>query len=370
MVKVGQFAAAYPKMLPDQFVEALGSLSFQAPPMHYALIREVLLEQFGAAPESVFKEFEPKAFAAASLGQVHRATLDSGERVAVKIQYPNIARTIQADYRNLMAIMAPMRLTKDWDNIRAQWEEIRRMMEWETDYLREARFQERARAVFTPADRVVVPRVYERFTTQRVLTMEYLDGWHIDGYLAQHPDQEARDEAGRLVALASLRIAHAAKFWYGDANHGNFVFMKDGRLGVLDFGCSREFTEDEWAYYVAVGHAHLGERSWHDIIPLMADLDPSEPVDPEYESILTEMAMWWGDYVTFDGAYDFADEAMIERGLALMRKIAERRYFRSLPINTWLTRHLLGLRGLLFRLKARVPMRALILAESRGVLVD
>jgi len=105
IMKVGQTLAAYPKILPQEFVEALGKLHFDAPPMHFALLREQVRNELGADPEDLFASFEPTAFAAASLGQVHRATLKTGERVAVKIQYPAIDRTIRADLRNLMAFL-------------------------------------------------------------------------------------------------------------------------------------------------------------------------------------------------------------------------------------------------------------------------
>ncbi len=178
IMKIGQTLAQYPQVVPAEYAEILGKLHFEAPPMHYSLLREHLRNELGADPEEVFAEFEHKAFAAASLGQVHRARLKSGEAVAVKVQYPNIARTIESDFRNFMALMTPMRLSKDWDNIRAQWEDIQQMLTWETDYLREADFLRRARAVFADDEGIVVPRVFDEFSTKRVLTMEFIEGVH------------------------------------------------------------------------------------------------------------------------------------------------------------------------------------------------
>jgi aarF domain-containing kinase len=98
MIKLGQAAGNMPHVLPDQVAETLDRLHFDSPPMHYSLIREVVRNEFGKDPEEMFLNFEKQAFAAASLGQVHRARLKSGEEVAVKIQYPGIARTIDADF--------------------------------------------------------------------------------------------------------------------------------------------------------------------------------------------------------------------------------------------------------------------------------
>ncbi len=105
MTKLGQAAGNLPGILPQQMAEILDRLHCEAPPMHYPLIREVVRNEFGKGAEEIFASFEKEAFAAASLGQVHRARLKSGEAVAVKIQYPGIARTIDADFRNLSALL-------------------------------------------------------------------------------------------------------------------------------------------------------------------------------------------------------------------------------------------------------------------------
>ena len=124
IMKMGQMLANYPDVVPGQFADTLGRLHFEAPPMHFSLLREMVRNELGKDPEEVFDDFETKAFAAASLGQVHRARLKgSGQQVAIKIQYPGIARTIRDDFRNMKALAFPMRLGGDWDNQigRASW---------------------------------------------------------------------------------------------------------------------------------------------------------------------------------------------------------------------------------------------------------
>src|SRR5205085_4931237 len=133
---------------PDEIVATLEHLHFQAPPMHFALLREHVRDELGGDPEEVFAEFDTRAFAAASLGQVHRARLKSGEEVAVKIQYPGIASAIRSDFRNLLALMIPLRISKDWENLEAQLDDLRRVLEAETDYEKEADFQRKARSFF------------------------------------------------------------------------------------------------------------------------------------------------------------------------------------------------------------------------------
>jgi len=368
IVKVGQTLAAYPNLMPEQFAEALGKLSFEAPPMHYALLREHVRNELGGDPEELFEEFETRAFAAASLGQVHRARLKTGKRVAVKIQYPNIARTIQTDFRNMKALLTPMRLTKDWNSIHGHWDEVRMMLEAETDYKREASFLIRAGAAFNESDDIVVPAVHPRFSTGRILTMDYLDGVHIADYLATNPSQEERNRFGGLIMRSSFRVAHAAKLWYADSNPGNYLFLRDGRLGLLDFGCCREFTDEEWDYYrdVALSHREGGE-AYRRAMMRAADLDPNGPVDEAHVQFLEELCHWFSEYMEVEGEYDFSDEALLRRGIDFMADVARKRYFRSIPVNIWINRHLLGLRVLAFRLGARINVKEISQQEAADI---
>src|SRR5207249_61062 len=161
--------------------------------------------ELGDDPEELFAEFDTTAFAAASLGQVHRARLRTGEEVAVKIQYPGIARTIREDFRNLLTLLLPARLGKDWESTKAQLDELRVQLEEETDYEREARCLTKARSLFREEDGIVVPRVYREFTTARVLTMEYVRGAHLREYLADGPPQQERNAFAAKIMTSGYR---------------------------------------------------------------------------------------------------------------------------------------------------------------------
>ena len=176
VMKVGQTLANFPDIVPREFIETLDRLYYEAPPMHWSLQREMASNELGDDPEAVFASFEKRAFAAASLGQVHRARLKTGEEVAVKIQYPGIARTIREDFRNFFLYLLPGRLGKDWENIKDQFDELRMRLERETDYEAEAAVLAKVRPLFREDDGIVVPRVYPQHSTFRVLTMERLDG--------------------------------------------------------------------------------------------------------------------------------------------------------------------------------------------------
>ena len=248
VMKVGQLLANLPEVVPEEFGEVLAALHFEAPPMHFALVRELFLDEFGREPEELFDSFDRQAFAAASLGQVHRARLKSGEEVAVKIQYPGIARTIKTDLRNLRLLLQPLCLTKDWLDTLDKLADIERMLLMETDYEQEASFGKQARAIFTDTDRVVVPRVFDDYSTGRVLTAEYLSGCHINEYLQTAPDQADRDHFTHLLTVATYRLYYRLHWLPADPHPGNFIFMTDGRLGLIDFGCTLALNDEEWRH--------------------------------------------------------------------------------------------------------------------------
>ncbi len=368
IMKVGQLLGAYPKVMPELFMETLSKLHFEAPPMHYALIREHMRNELGCDPEDVFDEFETRAFAAASLGQVHRARLRSGERVAVKVQYPNIAATIRSDFRNMKALLAPMRLTANWENLREQFDDMRQTLVRETDYESEAAFLRKARTCFEDGDQIVVPRVFDAYSTKRVLTMEYIDGVHLDDFLATHPPQSRRDHFGTLMMKATFRVCDRSRLWYSDPHPGNFLFCDDGRLGFIDFGCCREFNDDEWDYMRECTEAvYKGEDALEHAVVRAMDRQSVDQVDPGHMRCAIDVAHWVDDCLLHDGPFDFGSEEYIERGVALVTESVRKHYLRSMPLNNWLFRSFLGLRAILYRLRARVDMKHIGDTELRSV---
>src|SRR3954447_24586901 len=201
-MKVGQTLANFPDVAPSEFVDTLAQLQFNAPPMHWSLLKEMVFNELADDPENLFATFDKRAFAAAALGQVHRARLKTGEDVAVKIQYPGIARTIRADIRNLIMFMLPARLGRDWENTKEQLDDLRIRLEQETDYEREAAMLERVRSLYREDDGIVIPRVFPEYSTARILTMERLEGMHLEEFLATNPSQELCNEFGRKIVRA------------------------------------------------------------------------------------------------------------------------------------------------------------------------
>ncbi len=354
-MKVGQTLANFPDIVPAEFVDTLEQLHFDAPPMHWSLIEELVIRELGDDPEKLFASFEKKAFAAASLGQVHRARLKSGQEVAVKIQYPGIARTIREDVRNLFLFMTPARLSRDWDNTKDQLDDLRIRLERETDYELEAATTTKMRSLFREDDGIVVPRVIPEFSTNRILTTEHLDGVHLDQFLARNPSQELRNTFARKIVVAWYRMMYAGRTIYGDMHPGNYLFLDDGRLGVIDFGFMIELDETLWSLMEKVDRAittgHLEDRvavlkQWNWI---------GDDAREQEQLRLTERFADWQWRSRSDASYfDFGNEADFRKGIDMFLEMVRKRYSRTRPCTPAMTRQLFGVRSLLYRLRASI----------------
>lgn len=302
--------------------------------MHFALLREHVRSELGGDPTEIFDDFETTAFASASLGQVHRARLKgSGKRVAVKIQYPDIDRTIRSDMKNLKAAGFGMRFSGDWKNLLEQYESIERMLEREVDYVAEARHMEAARKCLQDLDDVVVPAVIHEFSTKRVLTMDYIEGQHLEPFMAREPSQEVRDTHGAQIVRALSRLWYTGRVVYADPHPGNFLFLPDGRLGLIDFGCSHSFSDEDYEDVMGVERASTGtEAEWRQAMAEGCDLEPDQMGEERYE-LMRKDCNWLWEPIRAEGAFDFGRPGQFEEGVRLYGTFIKRRWTRSRPIN-------------------------------------
>jgi aarF domain-containing kinase len=335
--------------------------------MHWSLLKEMVFNDLGDDPENVFASFDKQAFAAASLGQVHRARLQGGDDVAVKIQYPGIGRTIRVDFRNLVMFLLPGRLSRDWENTKEQWDDLRMRLERETDYEREAVMLAKVRSLFREDDGIVIPRVHPEYCTPRILTMERLQGLHLDAFLATNPSQEVRNEYARKMLRAWYRMMYAGRLLYADMHPGNYLFMEDGRLGVIDFGCMVEFDDTLWDLMrkmdrpLTTGNrderiACLKEWSW------IGD----GPEDHDRVRVSDEYADWSWQARYCGGEFDFADEADFRRGIDLFVEMVRKRYNRARPCTPMIARQQFGWRSVLYQLKANIDVAEIAEEEVKA----
>jgi predicted unusual protein kinase regulating ubiquinone biosynthesis (AarF/ABC1/UbiB family) len=366
VMKIGQMLANLPEVMPEEFAEVLSALHFEAPPMHYSLVREVFLDEFGREPEEMFASFDQKAFAAASLGQVHRARLHSGEEVAVKIQYPGIARTIKSDLRTLRLLLQPLCLTRDLQDTLAKLADIERMLLMETDYVQEAGFGKQARSMFTAADRVVVPQVYDDYSTGRVLTTEYLHGCHIHAFLATNPEQAERDHFTHLLTVATYRLYYRLHWLPADPHPGNFIFMPDGRLGLIDFGCTLVLNDVEWRDSNTAIQAALDRDmpALNQAIASACRFNHPDEMESDHLDVIRQGFYWFMEPWQHEGLFDFGDKAFFLRGIDNVIEAARKRYTRSVPMTIWSNRFTFGGRAFCYKLQGRCEFRKIYLQES------
>ena len=361
-IKLGQAFGSLPELLPSQVVSTMDMLHAQAPPMHFSLIREVFRSEFGKEPSELFAGFDKEAFAAASIGQVHRATLKSGEEVAVKIQYPGIGRAIQADLRNLTALIFPARLSRRAESIKGQVEAMRDMLEQEMDYVHEARTMREVNALFAPADGIVVPRVFGDYSTSRILTSEYIPGPNLAQFLAANPSQEQRDEFGRKISLAWYRMYYSHTN-YSDPHSGNYVFMNDGRLGLLDFGCVQHFTPEEQRI-CDLGEQFLDGRITLEKMMLDSGSSEADIANEDYVAPVRRHQDWLVAPALHDGPFDFGNPEFFKQGIDSVKEVVEKMYPVP-PMYLYFFRSMFGLRVLSYQLKCRVDIAALRRQERK-----
>lgn len=240
-MKVGQMASLAHGELPPRVQAALERLQAGATGLEPDAVRGVIEGAYGRPLEEVFDRFEPAPFAAASIGQVHRAEV-GGRPVAVKVQYPGVEDAIEHDVRNLASMRFLMAAASSFST-KELVEELRERLREECDYLREAEYQRRFREAFRDRPRVLVPEPLTELCRKTVLVTEYVEGRRFGPFRDEAP-QEERDVAGvTLFAFAFEAIFELAAF-NGDPHPGNYLFPADGRVAFLDFGCVRLFDDD------------------------------------------------------------------------------------------------------------------------------
>lgn len=239
------------------------------------------------------------------------------------------------------------------------------MVETETDYGQEAENLRIARAAFGEEEGIVIPSVHPEFSTRRVLTMDYVDGVHLEDFLQGDPSQELRDRFGERMTLVSARLQYARSMVYADPQPGNYFFMPDGRLGVVDFGCCYYYTGNDLEYMSEMDLAMSTTREALPKVILRAmDAKPGQQPAPEQMRLMEQLADWFWQPIRHKGPFDFGDPDYFRRGLELLADVVRSGQRRALPVNYWNNRGFTGLRAMLCRLKARVDFGTLLARES------
>lgn len=349
-------------MLPAPIQQVLQRVQDRADYMPPSQRNRVLAANLGHEWRELFSTFEEKPLAAASIGQVHSATLKStGERVAVKIQYPGVAGSIDSDLNNLAVLLTASRLLPKGLYLDKTIANARTELAWECDYLREAdcgrRFQD---LLADEKDVFVVPKVYAEASGKQVLTMEYMEGVGVTR--VQNFTQEQKDWIGTQILRLCLREINEFRFMQTDPNWTNFLYnAATNKLELLDFGASREYPEEFVSRYTRL-LAAASKSDKATVRTLSIDLgyltghESKAMLDAHIASVLTLAEPF---LASSPEVYDFKDQTITERVKALIPVMIRERLAPP-PEETYsLHRKLSGAFLLCARLGSRVRCRDL-----------
>ena len=243
LMKLGQMASYVDDGLSPAARRTLSRLQDSVPPMSPELAAQVVAEELGLPPERAFATWDPQPIAAASIGQVHRAITHDGRAVAVKVQYPGIAETIEADLGNVALLRRMLRIVAPKQDVAALLAELRERITEELDYGKEARNQQLFADYYRGHPTIKVPEIVPELSTRRVVTSELADGARF-AELATWSQAE-RDLAAETIYRFVFRSLYEAHAFNGDPHPGNYLFHRGGEVTFLDFGLVKHFTAEE-----------------------------------------------------------------------------------------------------------------------------
>ena len=244
-MKVGQVASfidtgAFPEEFQERIQAKLAELRDSAPRVPFKDMRKVITQELGDPLEEVFASFDEEAVAAASIGQVYRASLHDGRKVAVKVQYPGVAQAVRSDLQNLGMIMRVAKRIAPGMDAKAMTKEIRERLSDELDYEQEAQAQRAFARTWRGHPFVVIPDVITSLSRERVLVTEWVDGLGFEE-VKQLPETD-RDRFGEIVFRFFFGSLYRHGHFSGDPHPGNFKLMQDGRVAFLDFGMTKKLS--------------------------------------------------------------------------------------------------------------------------------
>jgi predicted unusual protein kinase regulating ubiquinone biosynthesis (AarF/ABC1/UbiB family) len=338
----------------EEFQAELAKLRDAAPTVSFKQMRRVIEDDLEEPISEIFGSFDEQPIAAASIGQVYRATLHDGREVAVKVQYPGVAAAVRADMQNLDMIMRLLkRMTPGMDS-KALAAEIRARIGEELDYELEAQNQRSLARIYSGHPFIFVPEVITSLSRERVLVSDFVNGVGFEE-LKRYPQQD-RDRIGEIVFRFFLGCLYRHRQFSGDPHPGNFMLLGDGRVAFLDFGLFKRMDAPAVELELACQRAVVegDSASLHSLLAGSGFLPEPERVDPERLKDFIEDAIWW--YTTADEVVeltpDIATKVLIESSDPRSSHFSEMRHQDMLP------EHLFGRRMEVLTLAVLSQLRA------------
>lgn len=273
--------------LPNAFTEKFALAQYSAPPLSYPLIVKTFKQELGKSPTELFDTFTKSAVNAASIGQVHIA-VKNGKKLAVKIQYPGVAESLQSDIKMIKPFALQfMNITKAELNHYA--EEVEKMLIMETDYVGELERSVELTEKCSHIDNIKFPVYYPEYSSKRVITMDWLEGTLLDDFVKSNASKEQKNIVGQAIWDFYNYQMHTLKQFHADPHAGNFIILPSGDLGIIDFGAVKKLPESMYKPYFKLVTLDF-EKDRNELENIFSELNIITPKDtPEEKKLFSKM---------------------------------------------------------------------------------
>lgn len=351
-LKLIQMLSTREDILPAEALQVLSVTQAGVPPMTYATISEQIRRELGKKPEQIFASFDREAFAAASLGQVHRASLKTGEQVAVKIQYPGVEQTVGQDLKNLKLLLTTLKaiahdLMRQKIDVRTLYAELEERLVEELDYEREAANLKTFAELLSGDDEVMIPRVFAQFSSRRVLTMTFLDGYPLTDVFAPVVDPQLKEWVVRKYFTLIWRQILEFGVLHTDPHPGNYLVTYHPRLGILDFGSIRRFPETVRKAHLKLARALLAndDPAMAQALVALGYLERNQPAEA-----MIKIVRILFEPVLVNRRFDPKKYQSVAKAAAVGEIALQNRLYKSPAHSVFLIRTLIGAEGIVRQL--------------------
>jgi len=360
-LKVAQMLSMDKNLLPTAYQQKFSMAQYSAPPLSYPLVVKTFQKYFGKAPEKIFDSFTNKAVSAASMGQVHQASLGE-KKFAVKIQYPGVGDSVKSD----LAMVKPIALTMfklnpvEYDEF---IQEVESKMLEETDYALELErsidLSERTKHI----PNIVFPKYYPEYSSDKILTMDWLEGKPLGEVLKSPLPQAASNKLGQAMWDFYHFQMHTLKAVHADPHPGNFIITKDYQLGIIDFGCVKEIPADFYTLYFQLMDRNIltDSKTRLNIFSQLRFIYPDDSAkEKEFFSEIFVKLVELLSRPFHTKEFDFADNAYFDElysfgeKLSTMKELRDSKKARGVRDAVYINRTYFGLYTILHDLKAKI----------------
>ena len=359
-LKVAQMLSMEKNILPRAYVEKFSLSQFSVPPLSPPLVVKTFKNYFGKKPTELFDTFNLEAVSGASIGQVHKATLNNKE-FAVKIQYPGVAQSISSDLAMVKPIAMKMFNIKG-DGSDEYFKEVENKLREETDYVLELKQSEEIVNACSKIPNLKFPKYYATYSTEKILTMDWMEGEHLSEFTAHNNDQEKSNKLGQALWDFYMYQMHVLRKVHADPHPGNLLISEATELIVIDFGCMKEVPDNFYKPYFElaikenINNDIFFEKKLYELEILRKNDNAKEK--EFFSSLFHEMLSLFTEPFQ-DDYFDFSNEAFFGKIAELGQKYAKSNELKNMNGNRgskhfiYINRTFFGLYNLMHDLKAK-----------------